>query len=349
MSLDWTKRVWELPKGCGLTPTQRHILLALAEHADHAGICWPSQGRIAAMTGYARQTICAQLGQLEAKGLISRHPDGEGRLVYRLKADGFGGEGCQPGRQGVSATMTGGVSDDDIHLNRQLTVNESLSAQQPTVLSSQQPETAEGDGEREGHSDLQPPARRGGSRTAQGALFDIGAQAEAQRIEDHAGKRKWAVLRAALERETVPVIGVFLKRFQGWSPGRWQSECHTPDRWVEKVLAGIRRDLADEADRRAQEEAKRDERLRNEAEDQARGMAEHRAWLEETERLNAAFLALPAEEQARMVDEKMASFSQVIRRVQTADRPLESGFLGYAIRQEMRRRAERQQAAASSQ
>lgn len=53
-------------------PTTKLILLALAEHADSNGRCWPSIGRLAALTGLHRATVIRVLGRLETDGVIER-------------------------------------------------------------------------------------------------------------------------------------------------------------------------------------------------------------------------------------------------------------------------------------
>ena len=50
----------------------RCILLALAEHADEEGRCWPSLTRLAALTEADRRTVTRGLAELEARGLLAR-------------------------------------------------------------------------------------------------------------------------------------------------------------------------------------------------------------------------------------------------------------------------------------
>ncbi|MCP3971672.1 MAG: helix-turn-helix domain-containing protein [Rhodobacteraceae bacterium] len=56
----------------GLTPALRCILLALAEHADEEGRCWPSLTRLAALTEVDRRTVTRGLAELEVRGLVAR-------------------------------------------------------------------------------------------------------------------------------------------------------------------------------------------------------------------------------------------------------------------------------------
>ena len=70
--------------GCrGLTPASRCILLALAEHADEEGRCWPSLSRLAELTDVDRRTVTRGLAELEARGLVERERGRGTRTFYR--------------------------------------------------------------------------------------------------------------------------------------------------------------------------------------------------------------------------------------------------------------------------
>ena len=56
----------------GLTPALRCILLALAEHADEEGRCWPSLARLATLAEVDRRTVTRGLAELEARALLAR-------------------------------------------------------------------------------------------------------------------------------------------------------------------------------------------------------------------------------------------------------------------------------------
>ncbi len=56
----------------GLTPALRCILLALAEHADEQGRCWPSLARLAALAEVDRRTVTRGLAELEDRALLAR-------------------------------------------------------------------------------------------------------------------------------------------------------------------------------------------------------------------------------------------------------------------------------------
>ena len=73
----------------GLTPAQRLVLLALAEHADEAGGCWPSLSRLAARAELDRRTVTRSLAALEARGLIHRARSRPQRTLYSLAVGTF--------------------------------------------------------------------------------------------------------------------------------------------------------------------------------------------------------------------------------------------------------------------
>ncbi len=74
--------------------TCRVVLNALADYADKAGRCWPSQTTLAAETGLAVRTIRLVLAELTAAGIIARTHRGNGMggaatdlIVLHLEGD----------------------------------------------------------------------------------------------------------------------------------------------------------------------------------------------------------------------------------------------------------------------
>lgn len=61
--------------------TERLVLLALANHANLAGQCWPGQKLLAEETGFTPRTVLSALGSLSIKGFIVREP--------RRRRDGY--------------------------------------------------------------------------------------------------------------------------------------------------------------------------------------------------------------------------------------------------------------------
>ena len=53
-----------------LPPTPKYVLVALADHADEAGIYWPSSTHLAEKTGLSARTVRAALSSLKACALV---------------------------------------------------------------------------------------------------------------------------------------------------------------------------------------------------------------------------------------------------------------------------------------
>ena len=68
----------------GLTPALRCILLALAEHADEEGRCWPSLARLAELAEVYRRTVTRGLAELEARALLARERERGRSTRYAL-------------------------------------------------------------------------------------------------------------------------------------------------------------------------------------------------------------------------------------------------------------------------
>ena len=58
---------WPLP------PTQKLVLIALAWHSDDGGTCWPSQARLARLSGFSERSVRRAARDLEQQNLIRRH------------------------------------------------------------------------------------------------------------------------------------------------------------------------------------------------------------------------------------------------------------------------------------
>lgn len=80
---------WALERGAslGLTPAERLVLIYLADMANGARVCWPSQPTIARFTGLALRTVIGTLRRLAEKQLI-RADSSPGRLTkYHILRD----------------------------------------------------------------------------------------------------------------------------------------------------------------------------------------------------------------------------------------------------------------------
>lgn len=86
MSNQWMNLVWQSNKHKG---TARLVMLALADHANEEGVCWPSVERIADKANISKRHAIRVLAELEADGSLSIQR-GEGRKhtsVYQIKGD----------------------------------------------------------------------------------------------------------------------------------------------------------------------------------------------------------------------------------------------------------------------
>jgi hypothetical protein len=99
MSLAASRNVWRMT----LAPAEKLVLLNLADRANVACVCWPSQKTMARDTGLSERSVRAKLRQLENCGLISRMPRmrGSSRIsdLIRLKLT------AQPDAEPVAAAL----------------------------------------------------------------------------------------------------------------------------------------------------------------------------------------------------------------------------------------------------
>lgn len=88
MSWQITKRVWDSTSH--LKTTEKLMLLALAEHADELGVCWPAYDTLARMTGLNRRSTIRVVAALETNGAIWVRPGaGRGCSNHYLVAAGL--------------------------------------------------------------------------------------------------------------------------------------------------------------------------------------------------------------------------------------------------------------------
>lgn len=75
-----------------LKPGPKFVLVALADHSDGSGICWPGHELIADKCGLSRQTVVEHLAMLEREAFITSertrdHKGHEGKARYFLHLD----------------------------------------------------------------------------------------------------------------------------------------------------------------------------------------------------------------------------------------------------------------------
>lgn len=80
MSIDATIWAWRQK----LSPTQKLILLSMADRAGEDYTCWPSNTRLCIDTGLNRKTVYAVIAQLVGMGLIVRSKNDGVNNVYQL-------------------------------------------------------------------------------------------------------------------------------------------------------------------------------------------------------------------------------------------------------------------------
>lgn len=71
----------------GLTPTERLVLISLAEWADDDGVCWYSQDRIAERVEVSRRQVIRLIDKLEARGIIVRVERLQRSVRYQIRCD----------------------------------------------------------------------------------------------------------------------------------------------------------------------------------------------------------------------------------------------------------------------
>lgn len=112
MSVEYLSKAFALQ---GVSSTQKLVLLALADRADHEGQCWPSYDDIRKRTCLTRNAISGAIKALEESGVLERQRRFSSSTVYRIT---------------VSSTEINTTSSTEIHTtisteSRTLTVNES--------------------------------------------------------------------------------------------------------------------------------------------------------------------------------------------------------------------------------
>lgn len=78
MSIDATRWVWKLTKD-KVTPTEKLLLLAIADRCGEEGECWPSISRLVRDTGYHRDAVIQNRKSLIEKGILSFTGEYRGR------------------------------------------------------------------------------------------------------------------------------------------------------------------------------------------------------------------------------------------------------------------------------
>ncbi|QBQ56200.1 helix-turn-helix domain-containing protein [Nitrosococcus wardiae] len=84
MSVKAISWAWEQP----LKPGEKLVLLAIADHADGEGTCWPGYEGVAEKCGMSRRAVIKHIKSLEAEGYIAikrrRNGNHQGSNIYSI-------------------------------------------------------------------------------------------------------------------------------------------------------------------------------------------------------------------------------------------------------------------------
>lgn len=127
-------------------PSLKLVLLALAEHADKQGHCWPSVARIGDMTCLSQATIYRAMQTLTGMGLVQQLPKGRG-YAFNLTLDTIHHEN----EVSHSENDTIHHENDTIHGEKNTIHGECL-----TVMNHQEPPKKEREVKRQLSPDWQP-------------------------------------------------------------------------------------------------------------------------------------------------------------------------------------------------
>lgn len=83
MSYKIMRQVWALP----LKPTQKLVLLALADNANDEGLCWPSRETISDKTGLTTKAITDAVNALKSGGLLDTKKMRGNRNQYQISSN----------------------------------------------------------------------------------------------------------------------------------------------------------------------------------------------------------------------------------------------------------------------
>lgn len=329
-TLELLRRILALPKEAA-SSTQRIILVCYAQHANAAGLSWPSHATVARETGLNRTTVADHVPRLAEASLLEpsgRTPQGvvRYRVTLPVARPAGVGEADTPCRRGRHPP----VGEGDTNRLSEPSIEPSLSPAQVSRDDDGRPPDRTG-GERELEEEKPETAR-------QEDLFDVGDEARVKRLRSNLTKPHWEALQACLleavraekaREEPLGVIDAFLRRFSGWPKARLREIGHPRSYWT-TVLDGLverleaeRQEAAERAERRAaQEEEAR--RLRIEGQERLRKRQQWR------QRMRKCFHALSDARREAIVQDAYEGLSGPFRAVADRTRPLE-GYLGTKV------------------
>lgn len=100
------------------SPTDKLVLIALADHANHDGASWPSIARLCLFTALSERTVRTALRRLEADGLLQTVVEHGRTNRYKLTpATTAPGDSCPPPRHLSPPTPAGAAPEPPITTN----------------------------------------------------------------------------------------------------------------------------------------------------------------------------------------------------------------------------------------
>lgn len=104
MSVDATRWAWSQ----SIKPSEKLVLLAMADRAGESNDCWPSISRLVNDTGLDRKTVLAVIGRLEEIGLLIVSKEaGKGNYYQLIGVDNRHGQSDQTGTKNGTGTKKG--------------------------------------------------------------------------------------------------------------------------------------------------------------------------------------------------------------------------------------------------
>ena len=87
----------------GLSPVERLVLVAIADHVNDSGSCWPSKRRLSDLTGYSERTVQRSLSSLADRDVLQRLERPGRSTLYQIDWQTLeGGDTVSPPQDTVS-------------------------------------------------------------------------------------------------------------------------------------------------------------------------------------------------------------------------------------------------------
>ena len=95
----------------GLSPVERLVLVAIADHVNDSGSCWPSKRRLSDLTGYSERTVQRSLSSLADRDVLQRLERPGRSTLYQIDWQTLeGGDTVSPPQDTVSPLGSQNVS-----------------------------------------------------------------------------------------------------------------------------------------------------------------------------------------------------------------------------------------------